>query len=117
MPYHSTIRGERFAFADLRELMAKANEEKSGDSLAGIAAATNRERVAAKSCESAGTDIATPGWYVIKQGDTLWNIAEKHYGAGWRYRRIFAANRRRLSNPHYISPCQRVYLPRGPHRA
>jgi ethanolamine ammonia-lyase large subunit len=48
MPYHSTIRGERFQFADLRELLAKANEEKSGDTLAGIAAKTQRERVAAK---------------------------------------------------------------------
>lgn len=48
MPFHSTIRGERFSFGDLRELLAKANEEKSGDALAGIAAATQRERVAAK---------------------------------------------------------------------
>jgi len=48
MPYHATVRGERFAFADLRELFAKANEEKSGDQLAGIAAANERERVAAK---------------------------------------------------------------------
>ena len=35
-------------FADLRELFAKANEEKSGDQLAGIAASSERERVAAK---------------------------------------------------------------------
>jgi ethanolamine ammonia-lyase large subunit len=39
---------ERFAFSDLRELFAKANEVKSGDQLAGIAAASERERVAAK---------------------------------------------------------------------
>src|ERR1700724_2508233 len=39
---------ERFAFSDLRELFAKANEEKSGDQLAGIAARSERERVAAK---------------------------------------------------------------------
>src|SRR5947209_4799743 len=39
---------ETFAFADLRELFAKANEEKSGDQLAGIAARSERERVAAK---------------------------------------------------------------------
>jgi len=39
---------ERFVFADLRELFAKANEEKSGDQLAGIAARSERERVAAK---------------------------------------------------------------------
>jgi ethanolamine ammonia-lyase large subunit len=35
-------------FRDLRELFAKANEEKSGDQLAGIAAGSERERVAAK---------------------------------------------------------------------
>jgi ethanolamine ammonia-lyase large subunit len=48
MSYHATIRGERFVFADLREVFAKANEEKSGDRLAGLAAGTDRERVAAK---------------------------------------------------------------------
>lgn len=39
---------ERFVFSDLRELFAKANEEKSGDQLAGIAAGSEQERVAAK---------------------------------------------------------------------
>jgi ethanolamine ammonia-lyase large subunit len=48
MPYHTTVRGERFSFADLREVFARANEEKSGDRLAGIAARTERERIAAK---------------------------------------------------------------------
>jgi ethanolamine ammonia-lyase large subunit len=40
--------GEQFHFADLKELFAKANEQKSGDQLAGIAATSERERVAAK---------------------------------------------------------------------
>src|SRR5207247_11289413 len=48
MPYHTTLRNERFNFTDLREVFAKANEEKSGDQLAGIAARSERERVAAK---------------------------------------------------------------------
>jgi ethanolamine ammonia-lyase large subunit len=39
---------ERFVFSDLKELFAKANEEKSGDTLAGIAARSESERVAAK---------------------------------------------------------------------
>jgi ethanolamine ammonia-lyase large subunit len=39
---------ERFSFSDLREVFAKANEEKSGDQLAGLAARSERERVAAK---------------------------------------------------------------------
>ena len=39
---------EDFSFCDLRDLFAKANEEKSGDHLAGLAARSERERVAAK---------------------------------------------------------------------
>ena len=46
---------ERFNFAGLPELLAKANEEKSGDQLAGIAAASERERVAAKRALAAVT--------------------------------------------------------------
>src|SRR5438067_2766170 len=48
MPYEKTIRGETFRFADLRAVFARANEEKSGDRLAGLAARSERERVAAK---------------------------------------------------------------------
>ncbi len=48
MSYQTTIRGEHFHFADLREVFARANEEKSGDRLAGLAARSERERVAAK---------------------------------------------------------------------
>jgi ethanolamine ammonia-lyase large subunit len=44
----ATVRDERFHFADLREVFAKANEPKSGDGLAGLAARSERERVAAK---------------------------------------------------------------------
>jgi ethanolamine ammonia-lyase large subunit len=39
---------ENYIFTDLRELFAKANEEKSGDRLAGIAARSESERIAAK---------------------------------------------------------------------
>lgn len=41
-------RSGRFSFGSLRELCAKANERKSGDQLAGCAAASDEERVAAK---------------------------------------------------------------------
>jgi ethanolamine ammonia-lyase large subunit len=48
VPYFATLRNERFRFADLRELYGRANETKSGDQLAGLAARTETERVAAK---------------------------------------------------------------------
>jgi len=40
--------GKTYAFRDIKDVLAKANEEKSGDKLAGIAAETAQERVAAK---------------------------------------------------------------------
>ena len=40
--------GHLYAFQSLKEVMAKANEEKSGDKLAGLAAESAEERVAAK---------------------------------------------------------------------
>jgi ethanolamine ammonia-lyase large subunit len=40
--------GTLYQFSSLKELFAKANEEKSGDRLAGIAAETVQERIAAK---------------------------------------------------------------------
>ncbi|RDY23499.1 ethanolamine ammonia-lyase subunit EutB [Romboutsia maritimum] len=40
--------GQTYQFNNLNEVMAKANEEKSGDKLAGLAAGSSEERVAAK---------------------------------------------------------------------
>lgn len=48
MPFRHTIRGATYQFHSLRELLAKATPLRSGDQLAGIAAATQEERVAAR---------------------------------------------------------------------
>ena len=46
--YAATIGSSRHTFRDLRELMAKASPLRSGDQLAGVAAADAKERVAAQ---------------------------------------------------------------------
>jgi ethanolamine ammonia-lyase large subunit len=48
MRLKATLRGTTYTFGSLNEVMAKANEEKSGDKLAGVAARSASERVAAK---------------------------------------------------------------------
>ena len=48
MPYQTTIDGARWVFADLKTLLAKASPARSGDALAGIAASSAIERVAAQ---------------------------------------------------------------------
>ena len=48
MAYVSTLGAHRYRFDDLRTLLAKASPRRSGDELAGVAAADARERVAAQ---------------------------------------------------------------------
>ncbi len=50
MSYHFDIGQTRYRFPDLKTLMAKATPLRSGDCLAGIAAANASERVAAQRC-------------------------------------------------------------------
>lgn len=50
MAYRTVAGSQTYAFADLKDLMAKATPPRSGDMLAGIAAATAEENVAARMC-------------------------------------------------------------------
>ncbi len=48
MKLQTTLLGKTYMFRDIKQVLAKANEEKTGDKLAGLAAETAQERVAAK---------------------------------------------------------------------
>lgn len=61
--------------------------------------------------------IDTPGeesvFYTVKSGDTLWKIAELHYGKGkgGQYNIIFEANKPMLKHPDKIYPGQVLRIP------
>ena len=55
MKLNTTLLGKTYQFSSVKEVMAKANEEKTGDKLAGLAAENARERIAAKVVLSALT--------------------------------------------------------------
>ena len=55
MKLKTTLLGKTYTFQDVKDVLAKANEEKTGDKLAGLAAQTAQERVAAKVVLSALT--------------------------------------------------------------
>ena len=48
MKLKTTLLGKTYHFRDVKDVLAKANEEKTGDKLAGLAAETAQERIAAK---------------------------------------------------------------------
>ncbi len=63
-------------------------------------------------CRLAGKTIKPPGTYVVQRGDTLWDIADRHYDDGARYGVIERANAGRLNDPDTIRPCQHLHVPK-----
>ena len=55
MKLKTTLLGKTYLFRDVKQVLAKANEEKTGDKLAGLAAESAQERIAAKVVLSALT--------------------------------------------------------------
>ena len=52
-----------------------------------------------------------PRTHTVVRGDTLWGIAQKFYGNGTLWPRIFDANRGKIKDPHWIFPAQVFVIP------
>jgi len=63
------------------------------------------------SCRKAGVPVEGAGWYVVAPGDTLWRIAQAHYGDGGAWRRIRHANWETIADPDLVYACQRLFIP------
>jgi len=55
---------------------------------------------------------AEPVFHTVKKGDTLWKIAETHYGNGSKYNAVFEANKPMLEHPDKIYPGQTLRIPK-----
>ena len=62
---------------------------------------------------NAGARGLPPGVHEVSPGDSLWNLAEREFGDGFRWPEIYALNRGRVTDPDLILPGQEIELPRG----
>ena len=85
MAYAHTINATRYSFRDLRTLLARATPPRSGDQLAGIAATSASERVAAQ-CALADLPLATfltEAVIAYEQDDVTRLIIDSHDAASF----------------------------------
>lgn len=55
------------------------------------------------------TTPITQRTYILQEGESLWDVAVKFYGDGYRYTEIIDANK--LENPDYVPPGTRLIIP------
>ena len=58
-----------------------------------------------------GDACSAEQWHEVTKGESLWKIAERYYGDGSLYPKIFEANRDVLKDPDRIKVGQRLRIP------
>ncbi len=83
---------------------------------------TNQQKATAKQVSQAGIPLSelspnAPDSYVVKRGDTLWDISKIFLKSPWRWPELWGMNLQQIRNPHLIFPGQVLYLDKSNGRA
>jgi len=83
---------------------------------------TAAQRTTATQTAQAGVPLSelapnAPDDYVVRRGDTLWEISGKFLRSPWRWPQLWGMNMEQIRNPHLIYPGQHLYLDKRDGRA
>ncbi|MEN9433525.1 MAG: peptidoglycan-binding protein LysM [Pseudomonadota bacterium] len=68
--------------------------------------------VAGTPVQEASVAVEDDQYYIIQKGDTLWKIAERAYGNGALYNKVFEVNREVIEDPDKIFVGQKIRIPK-----
>ena len=111
-----TIARAEVHFERTPEVVGSLQDDGRGGAEAGLGGDKALSSVAGDPADHGGgpalsADVEKPRIIVIQNGDTLWQIAQRHYGDGAKYTQIFRNNRAQIRDPNWIYPEQRLQLP------
>lgn len=89
--------------------LASGNARQAAGAKPDVAVAT-RPAAAAPAATAGSQDVTIEldsKVITVRRGDTLWQIAQRHYGDGSRYTQIFQTNKGQIRDPNLIYPSQR----------
>jgi hypothetical protein len=83
---------------------------------------STQQKATAKQVAEAGVPLSelspnAPDSYVVKRGDTLWDISKLFLKGPWRWPELWGMNLQQIRNPHLIFPGQVLYLDKSSGRA
>jgi hypothetical protein len=83
---------------------------------------TEQQRSTAQKVAQAGVALSelapnAPDSYLIKRGDTLWDISKLFLRSPWRWPELWGMNMDQIRNPHLIYPGQTLFLEKSNGRA
>ena len=83
---------------------------------------TPAQRATAQQVAQAGVPLSelapdAPDSYIVKRGDTLWDISGLFLRSAWRWPQLWGMNMEQVRNPHLIYPGQRLFLEKVDGRA
>jgi len=76
---------------------------------------TTEQRSTADQVAQAGVPLSAlapeaPERYVVKRGDTLWDLSKMYLTTPWRWPELWGMNKQQIANPHLIYPGQELLL-------
>ncbi len=102
MKYYGNASMWRKIYEDNRDVIVNPNRIRAGQRI---------KIYLARAVQEADASVTNGRTYTVRKGDNLWKIAAQVYGSGWKWRRIYDANRKQIPDTLILHAGQVIVIP------